>query len=155
MKTLSWCKADGMARLLPKALFPWLCSSAQSRGRQALTQRSTQLLPSCCQHGTAHLAVWSATEEAPEISWVGRKNILRIPFCFILKENSRGEGGRLSMLLRPRGRSGPANSCPCTEQGAAFSKTRNCSWWETTSFRVATGRQHVRVLGYKRVACGR
>lgn len=52
-------------------------------------------------------ALSSVLEEAPEISLVGRKNILWIPclgFCFVFKENSRGQGGRglRCMLLRGR-----------------------------------------------------
>lgn len=41
-------------------------------------------------------ALTRGLEEPPEISLVGRKNILCIPclgFCFVLKENSRGQGG--------------------------------------------------------------
>lgn len=107
-------------------------------------------------------ALTSVLEEAPEISLVGRKNILWIPclgFCFVSKGNSGGQGGRGSLVMLQRRKAvapGIANNYPCTKQRA----TRNCYLQQNLYLLVVTDdqpgewavgsrQQHVRLLYYK------
>lgn len=106
-------------------------------------------------------ALGSVLEEAPEISLVGRKNTLWIPclgFCFVFKENSRGQGGRGLLCTLLRGRKvtpGIANNYLRVKQRV----TGKCYLQQNLNLPVVTDnrpgeqadrwQQHVRVLYYK------